>query len=918
MHEKNKPLELTLDVPDNIKTTTGILDAVTVGIDANKTITSAKFSYESGESDTASTKGALDIGNPGRSIKAKLPPMKMDVGTNEIVVSVSDKYGTEKEVSFNAEYEVGYLSPYAEAKVEKAKGGIEYVSNELIVRMTDGVTDAEAYELFRKYGGSVVGRIYMLNHYQLRFDGVNDLNTLNNTLSELEKEPSVLLVSNHMVMNANVDSVPNDTKWDSWGPPEGNNWGLEAIDAPNAWDSDTDFKAVKVGVLDTMINPSHEDLKLQPSNLFVSANDDFPTYRSLQAFLEQRPDTRIYVGAENRTQKSKDHGSHVAGIIGAAANNETGVTGVNWHADMSFGTYWWYAKRADNSSVGMYTSDENALLQMSKLIAHGCRVINISVGTEKKSTANPSNIIQKYDDAFQSMEQKGFDFLICKSAGNESRDAKYDIMNRILTGTPRLKSHVLIAGSVRNGFNILESNPAEAIGDWIGGHSFRYRLAGYSNYGDMVDVLAPGSDIYSTYYGNGSYDYKSGTSMASPMAAGVASLAYSVNPDLDHEAVKGMVTNSTKTWCYQHGRWYPIVNAATTVESAKAKKVPKRSPPKVGFVQGIVQDAETGEMIPEVNIAFYNDDEWVYANSIEHTGEYNVFLTPGKYNMICAKQGYKQELIYNVDIKEGETTYNILLRMVGGNGGEGEISGTARNAFNAQGIPNAELGIYKGLNNTSANESDKVASITCDRSGWYSTRLPAGNYTVRGSASGYLDSSSNITVIAGGGQGADENNANQDVVLTPRLNEGEVRFVLTWGEFPADLDSHLVGPAPEGRFHTYYNSKDFYYGGIDYANLDVDDTTSYGPETTSIYKPVNGTYSFYVHDYSNKDRQSGSYMARSGAQVRVYVAGRAEPTVFNVPSSQGTLWKVCKVRGSEITPVNSMSYERDPVAIGGE
>lgn len=82
--------------------------------------------------------------------------------------------------------------------------------------------------------------------------------------------------------------------------------------------------------------------------------------------------------------------------------------------------------------------------------------------------------------------------------------------------------------------------------------------------------------------------------------------------------------------------------------------------------------------------------------------------------------------------------------------------------------------------------------------------------------------------------------SNQDCALIPNLKNGEMRIVLTWGDYPSDLDSHLVGPSPYGSFHVYYDDKNAYYDGVLYNNLDVDDTDSYGPETTSVYVEVNG------------------------------------------------------------------------------
>ena len=64
-----------------------------------------------------------------------------------------------------------------------------------------------------------------------------------------------------------------------------------------------------------------------------------------------------------------------------------------------------------------------------------------------------------------------------------------------------------------------------------------------------------------------------------------------------------------------------------------------------------------------------------------------------------------------------------------------------------------------------------------------------------------------------------------DSVLTETLDDDEYRVILTWGSSPSDLDSHLEGPG----YHVFYSNKT----GKN-AELDVDDTTSYGPETVTF------------------------------------------------------------------------------------
>lgn len=122
----------------------------------------------------------------------------------------------------------------------------------------------------------------------------------------------------------------------------------------------------------------------------------------------------------------------------------------------------------------------------------------------------------------------------------------------------------------------------------------------------------------------------------------------------------------------------------------------------------------------------------------------------------------------------------------------------------------------------------------------------------------------------------------------------ETRFVLTWGKDPADLDSHLIGPAGDGGvFHTYYVDKRYYYDDELMVDLDLDDTTSYGPETTTIRQLLPGTYTFYVHHYSGT-----STIKMSGAKIDVFHGAVPTPSAtYTVEEGSGNelYWIVLKM-----------------------
>ncbi|WP_416054534.1 tetratricopeptide repeat protein [Pectobacterium polaris] len=114
-----------------------------------------------------------------------------------------------------------------------------------------------------------------------------------------------------------------------------------------------------------------------------------------------------------------------------------------------------------------------------------------------------------------------------------------------------------------------------------------------------------------------------------------------------------------------------------------------------------------------------------------------------------------------------------------------------------------------------------------------------------------------------------------------------MRIVLTWGEKPADLDSHLIYPGN----HIYFSHKK----GRD-ANLDVDDTDSFGPETITIDKKRLGeSYIYAVHDYSNGDKANSLALSASSAKVFVYV-GSSQVRSYSVPLNKtGNIWTVFRL-----------------------
>jgi len=240
--------------------------------------------------------------------------------------------------------------------------------------------------------------------------------------------------------------------------------------------------------------------------------------------------------------------------------------------------------------------------------------------------------------------------------------------------------------------------------------------------------------------------------------------------------------------------------------------------------------------------------------------------------------------------------------------GTGTVSGTVKNAVDRSEVKGLSIKIREGINSTKGRI---VAETVTSKGGRYSVDLPGGNYTAEVSGDIYIKDYFDIVSI--GGTVTD----NQNAIATPVIKKDQTRIVLTWGDSPEDLDSHLTGTLPDNTsFHTYYSKMIVSLEGKAYAVLELDDSHGYGPETTTIFEETDGTYTFYVHNYSARSKTSDKSLSNSGARVKVY-RGDSLIATFNVPVNQeGNLWTVFSMKNGIIKPINRMSYESDGKKIG--
>lgn len=330
-----------------------------------------------------------------------------------------------------------------------------------------------------------------------------------------------------------------------------------------------------------------------------------------------------------------------------------------------------------------------------------------------------------------------------------------------------------------------------------------------------------------------------------------------------------------------------------------------------GVISGEVLDAVTRSPVSNVSISIYNEQDLkIGENFSDEYGGYIIELPIGSgYRAQFQKTGYLPADYSNIDvIEEEEYILSQLLYIDEQFAGEGNISGFIRNALSSEGVSGITLVLRKEFNNLTGEIHRQT--LTGNNGNYIFSDIDAGYYTVHASGEGYNDTDFNVVSIGG------QTTGNQNAVISPLLDESEVRIVLTWGEFPRDLDSHLTGPTNSGgRFHIAYFNRNHFEGSQLIANLDRDDTFSFGPETITIYEINSGVYRYSVHDFSNRGSNSSTALSNSGAQVRLYFGNDLIRT-FNVPPNRlGTLWTVFELNNNQLTTINSFSNISDPRSV---
>ncbi len=341
-----------------------------------------------------------------------------------------------------------------------------------------------------------------------------------------------------------------------------------------------------------------------------------------------------------------------------------------------------------------------------------------------------------------------------------------------------------------------------------------------------------------------------------------------------------------------------------------------------GGIFGIVKSASTGEPIGGARVYIYNvatgalvtnqlteRTDLIDSDLQLYRGEFKVSNLPvGLYRVDVLATGYQAYSI-QINVTDGdepvvcEAALMLLRAEIDGNG---FVEGNVINALTGMPLEDTTCYIRKGWNMTDGEALYELSLIAPS----FSVELAPGNYTLQLVKDDFIDSFINVVVKS-------NEVTLKDISVSPKqgveIQSGGFRVVLTWGEYPLDLDSYLICRDTDGNmeYYTYYNDQSYYKNGNLIANLDVDDRYSYGPETSTVYEITEGSvYSFWVHDYSNRNDYNTTALSYSGAQVKLY-SGEVLLATFNIMENrEGTLWRVFEYDSAtgKFTYLNEMDY----------
>ncbi len=386
--------------------------------------------------------------------------------------------------------------------IVKLKAGSAKMSSQAAVEwdsMSEKFKVFSQEELFPRYGSGkgigkpVVGGLDYI--YKLRMDVSSDVE---DAIEEYESQSYVEYAQPNYLNR--YHTAPKDPKYKD-------QWGLRAIGWEKARGKFSRGGGVIIAIVDSGVDYNHEDLKdniwinLEEASGSEGVDDDGNGYvDDIRGWdftdAPTLPGVGDYLEPDNDPMDESGHGTHVAGIAGAVADNNLGIAGVCPDCKIM-------ALRAGlNLSLGAFLEDDDVASAIVYAADNGADVINMSWGDPR-----PSPLMR---DVIEYAYQLGV--VLVASAGNEAAEGLF---------YPAGFDKTIAVGAI----------------------DVRSQVASFSNFGWNLDVVAPGVAIISAGLGGG-YVLLSGTSMAAPFVSGLAGLLLSQDPGLSPEELRMAVASS--------------------------------------------------------------------------------------------------------------------------------------------------------------------------------------------------------------------------------------------------------------------------------------------------------------------------------------------------------------------------------------
>lgn len=700
--------------------------------------------------------------------------IRLKPGVNKITVTVeTPEKSIDKSINVTYDFGEAYTPDKEHIVITDEDSSFGYVDNVIIICF-ETHSDTEKQKIIDDINGTVVGRVGSSEyHVQVKARSLDELKQLCNELIEKEEVwyATYDIVSSIAPTASQEITIPDDpwkdvfqgifgTDWNE-EKPDGLNWGLEAIQVPSAWNYNDRFSTITIGIVDDGFDTSHEDLSITTIN-----PDNVP----------------------------KNHGTEVAGIIGAEANNQKGMTGIVWN------------KKLIGIDKGIFSEEEicnqaNFYSLIQRAIEEGAKVVNLSQTLsspmEEKEEIIENGVYATYQ-ILKWIKEINDDFLVVEGAGN--------------TNTPSTTNgyfNSITDEAIQKFFSTTWEDLAEYDMDDVYNHfmtvgAIEQRGEGYrlcsqrdftlfsynSSYGESISIVAPGFNIFTCDImndSNGNYCLAHGTSMATPMVTSVAALVWSVNPDFSAGDVKEIVctsTNKTATgYIESDNRVYPVVNAKLAVEEAI-----RRTDEYSSTIFGSVVDAETGEPLEASISVSIDDDMMAFTTSDPETGDFGFHnIHDGTYTLLVTKQGY-ESYTQTVEVKPNHIVMigSIALQK---NPPDPvpptEISGSVKDESTDLFMEGVEVSVYD------ESGSELVATAVTNAEGKFTVSLEnEGVYDLKFSKEGYEEATiDNFRAVASYGS-----NSVGLISMTP-IEEDDTHYIYTAEDFNAireDLDGNYV------------------------------------------------------------------------------------------------------------------------------